>query len=147
MAVEFYKPDGARASRGLTALSLGTLLLYGVSSLHDELAEGWWMTPFQGFGEILGEEFPLAPRTFVAVAMILAVGAFVHWLCNYAKYVDFLIETEAELKKVTWASWAEVQSSSIIVVIVTVVFAIYTFSVDSVFGFIKKNVDIVQWFG
>lgn len=147
MALEFYNPDAAKISRGVTASCLGSLLLYGSLSLYDFLAEGWWMTPLPNIGEALGEEFPLAPRTFLCLALIAGSGYFIYWLVNYKKYVDYLVETEAELKKVTWPSKPEVTASSIIVVVTTILLGVYIFAVDYLLISIKNNVDPSKWFG
>jgi preprotein translocase subunit SecE len=149
MAIEFYKPEGSKASRGITAFCLGALLLYGTLSLYDYLADGDWMKPFGGYGgwgEILGEEFPFAPRTLLTLVLIALSGFGIFKLCNYPKYVDFLTETEAELKKVTWPSKPEVYSSSIIVIITTLILAAYIWAVDSALGWIKFNINPIDWF-
>jgi preprotein translocase SecE subunit len=149
MAIELYKPEGAKTSRGLTAFCLGALLLYGSLSLYEYLADGWWMDPFggeNGWGEILGEEFPLAPRTLLTLGLMAVSGFGIFYLCNLPKYVDFLCETEAELKKVTWPSRPEVYSSSVIVIITTLILAAYIWVVDNIFIWIKFNIDPTTWF-
>lgn len=146
MAIKFYKPEAAKASRGVTALSLGLLLLYGAVALYDSLAAGWWLEPISGLDGLLGDEFPLAPRGFAAVLMmgLSAFGVFV--LCNHPRYVDFLVETEAELRKVTWPTRPEIVSSSTVVVLVTVILGIYIFAVDYIIGWIKLHLDIRNLF-
>lgn len=149
MAIEFYKPESAKTSRGVTAFILGALLLYGSLSLYDYLADGWWMDPFGGeggWGEVLGEEFPLSPRALLTMVLMAASGFGIFKLCNYAKYVDFLVETEAELKKVTWPSKPEVYSSSVIVIVTTIILGIYVFVVDQSLVWIKFNIDPTAWF-
>jgi len=39
------------------------------------------------------------------------------------KLWNFLVEVRAELKKVTWPTWIEVFSSTIVVIITTLIFA------------------------
>lgn len=134
MAFELYKPDGAKASRGLIAFALGALLLYGSVSLYEYFDGTDWAKPFGGFGEVLGEEFPLSPRTLAAMLVIVGSAIGIWLTVNYAKLVDFLIETEAELKKVSWPSQSQVVSSSAIVVLLTVVMGVYIGLVD--FGLI-----------
>jgi len=37
---------------------------------------------------------------------------------------NFLVEVRAELKKVTWPTWIEVFSSTVVVIITTLIFAV-----------------------
>jgi preprotein translocase subunit SecE len=59
-----------------------------------------------------------------------------------AKYVEetkrFLKEVRSEMSKVTWPNWAELKGSTILVIIVSVFFAIYIGLVDIVLSFIRK---------
>jgi preprotein translocase subunit SecE len=43
---------------------------------------------------------------------------------------DFLSEVRTELKKVTWPSWTEVQSTTIVVIATTVFFGFYLWLLD-----------------
>ena len=147
MALEFYKPDGAKVARSLTAASMGVLLLYGAMSAHDFLAMGWWMEPLPGIGEVLSEDFPISPRTILATVMVLVSAFATYYLCNHERYVDFLIDTEAELAKVTWPTKPEVQSSTAIVILVTVLLGIYIFLVDSALIFVRNHVSLKDLFG
>lgn len=49
--------------------------------------------------------------------------------------VDFLKGSYTEFKdKVEWPKWSELQSSTIVVTISTVILALFTFGVDSLFS-------------
>ena len=49
--------------------------------------------------------------------------------------VDFLKGSYTEFKdKVEWPKWPDLQSSTIVVTIATVILALFTFGVDSVFS-------------
>jgi len=62
-------------------------------------------------------------------------------LYNKPKIVDFLIETENELKnRVTWPSRKEEMNASIVVVITVVIMMFLIFGFDQLFTFIKKLV-------
>ena len=52
---------------------------------------------------------------------MFASAAGVVWTLNRPRLVDLLIETEAEMKKVSWPSRQEAWNSSVIVVITVVV--------------------------
>jgi len=44
----------------------------------------------------------------------------------------FLREVRSEMAKVTWPTWEELKGSTILVIIVSVFFAVYLFLVDNV---------------
>ena len=59
-----------------------------------------------------------------------------------AKYVEetkkFLKEVKTEMMKVTWPTWTELKGSTILVIIVSVFFAVYIAAVDLILtNFIK----------
>ena len=55
--------------------------------------------------------------------------------------VDFLKGSYTEFKdKVEWPKWPELQSSTIVVTIATVILAIFVFGVDSVFSKAIANI-------
>ena len=47
---------------------------------------------------------------------------------------DFLSEVRSELKKVTWPSWQEVRSTTIVVIATTFFFGFYLWGLDLVFS-------------
>jgi len=143
MAIEFYKPEAAKTSRGVLAGSAGMLLFYGAISLYDYLASPFWATPLPGVGEVLGEEFPFSPRTCLTLVIMVVSAIGIYVGVNHQKSVDFLVETEAEMKKVTWPSPSEVKSSSQIVLLTTVVLAAYICLVDFTLIYIKG----INWGG
>ena len=54
--------------------------------------------------------------------------------------VDFIKGSYTEFKdKVEWPKWPELQSSTIVVTIATVILAIFTFGVDSFFSNLITN--------
>lgn len=54
--------------------------------------------------------------------------------------VEFLKGSYTEFKdKVEWPKWADLQSSTIVVSVTTVILALFTFGVDSFFSVTIKN--------
>ena len=50
------------------------------------------------------------------------------------RFINYLKESYAELtKKVTWATWDKLQSSAIVVMVASVIFAIVIFAMDFCF--------------
>jgi preprotein translocase subunit SecE len=68
------------------------------------------------------------------------MNAKIRW---YKRFVNFLKETKAELKKVTWPSKNEVTSTTIVVIIATVFFGFYLFFMDVLFSFVIKQIKTV----
>jgi preprotein translocase SecE subunit len=59
------------------------------------------------------------------------------------KAVEFFIETQAELQKVSWPTRSELVGSTIVVVVCLVVLGVYVFFVDWVVSTFMKAIDIL----
>jgi len=57
----------------------------------------------------------------------------------YKRFINFLKNTKAELKKVTWPSRNEVYSTTIVVIIATVFFGFYLFFMDVIFSWLISH--------
>lgn len=96
------------------------LLLFGCTFLHTVLIGN-----FKDTAKSLGFEIPLVGVTvttaFLICAGIFVVGTFViHRWQNSPRTADLLIETESELRNVTWPTGTEVVNSSIVVIVAVV---------------------------
>ena len=58
----------------------------------------------------------------------------------YKRFINFLKETKAELKKVTWPSRNEVTSTTIVVIFATVFFGFYLFFMDLIFSWVITQI-------
>ncbi len=58
----------------------------------------------------------------------------------YKRLWNFLKETKAELKKVTWPSRNEVTNTTLVVILATVFFGFYLFFMDIVFSWLITQV-------
>ncbi|MCX8161242.1 MAG: preprotein translocase subunit SecE [Candidatus Saccharicenans sp.] len=58
----------------------------------------------------------------------------------YKRFINFLKDVRAELKKVTWPAKQEVYGTTIIVIIAVFFFGIYLFFVDVVFSWVIAQV-------
>ncbi|MEN8148235.1 MAG: preprotein translocase subunit SecE [Planctomycetota bacterium] len=136
MAVlEFYKKGQGSIARLLALAGCLLLLFWG----------GWsfwiWLQGFTSLSSSLlevptvGLEIDLA--LIIAVVVVLAGGAGSVWILNRPRLVDLLIETEAEMKKVSWPSRQEAWNSSVIVVVTVVVMMgllfFYDFALNHIF--------------
>jgi len=119
-----------------TFWSLAILLAYGCLQMRSELSG--WMPESLG-SPIGGMTIPLLGVAF-SPAFILALGAFVVGMffldrtLKKPKNADLLIETESELRKVTWPTLDETIDGSIVVVIVVVFLMAFMAGADFVLG-------------
>lgn len=55
------------------------------------------------------------------------------------KIVNYYEETVLELKKVSWPTKAEIKGSTIVVIITSIVLALFTFGVDSALSWVTRT--------
>lgn len=125
-----YKPDQARPTRNGTFLALGALAWYGASSFHGFLSWDWAQTS-------LGFTIPVV-NVAVTVGFVVATLVFfamllgLRWGINYPRAAELLIDTEAEMKRVTWPSWPETLNGSIVVIVTVVALLVVLAGADFV---------------
>ena len=116
-----YKPDQGRIARLAAFWSLAILILYGCTSLYAELSsrfDGLLGRPLLASLQkipVLG--LKLSPALLITALVLGAALYFLHRWQNTPKMADLLIDTEAELRKVTWPTFPEAVNSSIIVIV------------------------------
>ena len=135
-----YKKDQGRMAR-MTAYWSGTIFLfYGCVSLFRELT-GSSAQLAQAVGGIeipvLGME--LSPSLMIATVVFLG-GAylFFRWV-ERPKQADLLIETESEMRKVTWPSLSETMSGSITVILTVLILMFILAWFDFLLGTVATN--------
>ena len=70
----------------------------------------------------------------------LAIGGFVLYrLLNRPKAADMLIETEAELRKVTWPAASDTWTGTLAVVVTVIVMLLYLFAADLFLSYIMPR--------
>ena len=121
-----YKAGQAKTSRWAAYL-LGALLIFlGALSLY-----GFINRPGTG---ILVEGLPILGTLtwFKLIAVfVFILGVYVmHRILNRPAMVDLLIDTEQELRKVSWPSKAEVKNATLVVALVTFVMGFILFWAD-----------------
>ena len=113
-----YKRDQGRTARTVEFWALLAVAYFGATSLKS------FLTGFESLGKPLVESMkrvpilgaPLNAAFLLGVLFFAVVGYGVYRWSERAKTADLLIETEAELRKVTWPSVPEVVNSSLVVV-------------------------------
>lgn len=128
--LRLYKPGQGAYVRWCSAAAAGLLALWGASFVHDEL---------QSFA--MGDEI----RLLVPVFLLLVLAGAIYWAVGrYRTAVDFLIDTEGEMKKVNWSSRKEVIGATKVVIITTLAMAVVLFAADMVFIFAFSAIGVLQ---
>ena len=135
-----YRKGEGLWSRGASAAILFATALFGCRRLADALAGFGW-----GRSELLHTRLGVLTSGWVAAgALLAACGAGLWTLMNHAKAVDFLVDMEQELRKVSWpvdrtrvdfsGRYRELTQSSLIVISSVLVLAATLFFYDLLLG-------------
>lgn len=125
-----YKSEQGRYTRGV-AFGFGVALAYyGCTSLHDFLSWDWARSDLGFTVPVL--EVLVTPGLLVAVGVFIAVLLGLRFGVNHEKAAEFLIETESELKRVTWPSWPETWNGSLVVIVTVVAMLLLLAGADMV---------------
>ena len=136
-----YKPDQGRMVRMAAFWSLALLTLFGCTSLHTLLS-----AEFEALREPLGGIVVPIVGIDLSGAFLISTGIFAAalWGLNRwqqkPKNADLLIDTEGELKKVTWPTLEEVINSSIVVIVFVVTLMAYLAGADWFLGRVFRRI-------
>ncbi|MFP4145207.1 MAG: preprotein translocase subunit SecE [Phycisphaeraceae bacterium] len=130
MALSIYKPGQGYWTRTLSAIGAGTIVLAGV-------AWGWTKM------SVISEN-TIYYQSGMAAAVILVLGGLIYWLLNNPRVADFMIATEAEMKKVNWPSRREIFGSTVVVIAGTLMLAVLLFLIDLLFAGFFQWIGILQ---
>ena len=127
MGLELYKPGQGKYARSIAYVLTGAIVAFGGLRLFGTINRP---------GEnVLVSDLPVIGSISIYAVIALAVVALgmflVHLLLNRAGTVDLLIETEQELKKVSWPSRREVRNATMVVVLVTFTMATMLYGFDN----------------
>ena len=126
-------------SRGTATLGILAMGIYGGIQTWE------WLVDYrtQGSWTILGMNLPYVwvgtyPPFFIfLVFMILAYVAG-----NTTRAADLLIETEIEMRKVTWPTTREVLGATVVVIVVVMILGLYLFGLDKIY-----ELTFLRWLG
>ena len=138
--LDFWKSGQGLPVRISAYGMLLALSIFGAYTLYYAPAyQSYWRTTLAST-QVLGIELALRPILFPSVGAALLAMLIVHLLLNRAGWSNFLIETEGELKKVSWPPRKEFVGSSVVVLLVTVSMAVFLAAVDWALSRILKGV-------
>jgi preprotein translocase subunit SecE len=118
--LEFYKKGQGSIGRLLALISSGLLVAWGGYALWVKLQGSESLVKVFSF-EIphVGLDINLA---LIIALVVVGAGWFgVVWFLNRPRSVDLLVETESEMRKVSWPSRQEAWNSSLVVVVTVMV--------------------------
>jgi preprotein translocase SecE subunit len=125
------RPGLGRAVRTTAYTSIAALTGYGAYALYmaPSLTSPWWQVIWGPF-TLMGKEASLRPILFPALASFFTVMSVVFLILNKERSADFLVETEGEIKKVSWPARKEYVGSAMIVVLVVTIVSGFLHFVD-----------------
>ena len=137
-----YKKDQGRMARMAAFWILAILLFYGCTSLRDTMVS---FSPTSLGEPIGGIRLPvigmdLSPALVIS-ALVLGLGMFLLYRWEEKpKNADLLIETENELRRVTWPSLDEAINGSWTVVLTVVFLMAFLAGADFVLGRLARRI-------
>lgn len=139
--LDWRKPGQASAVRATGFAFVGALAFYGCYAFYQmpSTASAWWEVLWKA--EVFGKVFALRPILFPSAGLFLGVMMTVYLLFNQPRWAEFQIETEGELKKVSWPPRKEYVGSAVVVVVVVVVISVFLYGVDTVLS------EVMRWWG
>lgn len=127
-----YRKDQGRYARMLSFWGLTLLVMYGcfysgglVVVLDRWLGESnqVYVDPFPLIGQ-------LKTSSLIALGVLVAFALVIRAMMSRPKVADALVETEAEMRKVTWPTWGEAWQGTIAVTAMVVVLFLFLTGAD-----------------
>lgn len=139
LSIYKYKQDQGRYARGVTMLLMTILWYYGCWTLYYFLHWPWAQ------GKLVDAlipvvNLPINPALIISIVAFFAGELLMIKYLNRPKFCNLLIETETEMKKVTWPSWGDSFNSSIVVLIGVIFFMIYLGCADILLNIIFSKI-------
>jgi preprotein translocase SecE subunit len=127
---QWFKPGQGRWVRLGAFGTIGALAAFGGLAFYKlpSTASLWWADLWQQ--PVFGKVIAVKPVLFPALALFGTLLFVAFLLLNREKWGDFLIETEGELRKVSWPPRKEYVGSAFVVVIVMAVISVFLHFVD-----------------
>lgn len=130
--LEIYKKGQGTRARWVAAIGLLGFSVFGCYSL-DRLLRIYVETQFK-----LGI-FTVYLSTLISGVAFLGAVLLVALLVNSKRFVDYLINSEAELRKVAWPTREELKRQTTIVIVTIVFFSLVLLVADSFFAFASSK--------
>ena len=129
--LDYYKPGQARWTRLAAIGATAGMTLFGCATFYADipsLTSYWWQNLWEQ--AVFGKQFLLKPVLFPSIAIFTTVMLVAYLLLNRRTWAEFQIETEGELKKVSWPPRKEFLGASMVVVVVVAIVSCFLYAVD-----------------
>ncbi len=123
-----YKRNQGRLVRQLTAIGMLAIAIFGAYSLYNVLPLS--MSPGMQKG--------------IAVAVVLISGWLAYRVVNFPRFADFLISVEAEIGKVTWATWDQLWRSTAVVIVIMFLLSLLLLAFDVIWQWFFRLINFLQ---
>ncbi len=129
LSAGLYKPTQGRTTRQLTFAVLALVTAYASYTIYT-----YWRLP----------------GAYAWVPLWTALGVFCLglWmsfrLVNYSQFADFLVATEAEMKKVTWPTRTELFRGTAVVLVTMFLLAFVLFFYDVIWGLLFQTLGVLE---
>jgi preprotein translocase subunit SecE len=130
--IETYKKGQGVVARRLAFGALLALVVFGTLALQQSLEAnevGWAV-----------HELPVGVHVsaVLTAGMIVAAIVAIIWLLNTHRLADYLINSEAELRKVSWPTRAELKRQTIVVLVFMGFFGFFLLIADVAFAWLNN---------
>ncbi|HXX92018.1 MAG TPA: preprotein translocase subunit SecE [Planctomycetota bacterium] len=127
----WQKPGQGKWVRTTALVALAGLVAFGCTAFYrlPPSTSSWWSDVMAEL-DVLAKTLTLRPILYPAAGIFTSVMLAVFLLLNQEKWAEFLIETEGELKKVSWPARKEYLGSAAVVVLVVAIISMFLFLVD-----------------
>jgi preprotein translocase SecE subunit len=85
-----------------------------------------------------------SPGLTLSVLTVIFTLWFVYRLVNYPRFGDFLIATEAEMNKVSWANTKHLKRDTIVVLVTTVLLTLFLWSMDILWSWLLVLLGVIR---
>ena len=126
MSLEIYKKGQGKYARGVGYAIGALLVLFGAFRLHATFnvpGKHVWVDNVPMLGDITLYKVVAVSAFFIGILIC-------HIILNRSDLVDLFIDTEQEMRKVSWPSRKEVKSATIVVIVVTFIIGLSLFGFD-----------------
>jgi preprotein translocase SecE subunit len=129
------KPGQGAWVRISALVALGALTVFGCTAFYilPTSTSTWWGNVLYQ-NDFFGKALSIRPILFPTAGILTTVMLVIFLLLNQEKWAEFLIETEGELKKVSWPARKEYVGSAAVVVLVVAIISLFLFFVDRGFS-------------
>lgn len=123
-----YKRNQGRLVRQLTALGLVAIAIFGAYSLYNALPLSMSVGMQKG----------------ISVGVVVISAWLAYRVVNFPRFADFLISVEAEIGKVTWATWDQLWRSTAVVIVIMVFLALLLLAFDIIWQAFFRLINFLQ---